>query len=86
MGYSEKVAPAKDRSTGLWGIIDETGAWVTGATPRFVEMGEFSDGPAFGEDSLGRLAPAKSADGNLWGFVNSSGSWIVQPQFANIGL
>ena len=86
MGYSDKVAPAKDRSTGLWGIIDETGAWVAGATPRFVEMGEFSDEPAFGEDSLGQLAPAKSADGNLWGFVNSSGSWIVEPQFVNVGL
>ena len=87
-GYSERVAPAKDRSTGLWGIIDETGGWVAGATPRFVEMGEFSCGAASDEggdkDPGEWLAPAKSADGNLWGLVNRVGTWVVEPRFASV--
>lgn len=86
--YSGKFAPAKDRSTGLWGIIDSAGAWVKGGTPRFVEMGAFTERVTSSEkdDGLPRwLAPAKSADGNLWGFVDHSGNWVVQPQFANIG-
>ena len=87
-GYSERVAPAKDRSTGLWGIIDETGGWVAGATPRFVEMGEFSCGAATDEggdkDPGEWLAPAKSADGNLWGLVNRVGTWVVEPRFASV--
>lgn len=89
MGYYGKFAPAKDRSTGLWGIIDRTGAWVKGGTPRFVEMGAFSDRIASNEEDdefLRWLAPAKSADGNLWGFVDCSGNWIVEPQFVNVGL
>lgn len=84
MGDSVMAAPARDRSTGLWGIIDETGAWVAGGTPRFVEMGEFSGAPPSDENPWGWLAPAKSADGNLWGLVNRSGTWAVQPQFADV--
>ena len=72
--YVGKRAPAKDADTGLWGIIDDTGAWVSGCTPRFVDMGPFEN----------EVAPAKSADGNLWGYVSYSGGWVVQPRFREV--
>lgn len=64
---------ARDAASGLWGFIDESGAWA-------IE-------PAFSEEPtafVGDLACAADAGSRLWGFIDRTGAWIIEPAFAAV--
>lgn len=70
-------APAQDHSTGLWGIIDETGEWIT--DPQYVDLGPITLTPG-GQ----MISPAMTYSGNLCGIIevgSPNPTWIVRPAF-----
>ncbi|WP_455139562.1 WG repeat-containing protein [Thermophilibacter sp.] len=65
---------ARDASTGLWGLVDETGAWAVGPSLP----------SAPGPLSEGLLAACDAATGR-WGYLAPDGSWAVRPSFLGAG-
>lgn len=65
---------ARDAATGLWGLVDETGAWAVGPTLA-TAPGALSEG----------LLAARDATTGLWGYLAPDGSWAVEPAFLAAG-
>ena len=65
---------ALDPSSGLWGLVDEAGTWVT--EPTFaLAPGALSEG----------LVAACDAKTGLWGYLAPDGSWEIEPTFIEAG-
>ena len=66
------LAAVQDGATGLWGYIDQTGAWAI--QPQFSDVGlrlGLSEG----------LAAVSDGETGLWGYIELSGAWSIEPQF-----
>jgi hypothetical protein len=68
---SNGLAAVQDAETGLWGFVDESGAWVI--QPKFRQVWEFA---------ANGLAPAQDDGTGLWGYVDESGSWAIEPKYS----
>ena len=66
----EKLLPAQDADTGLWGYLDAEGAWA--AEPTWEQVpGAFSNG----------LAPAWDAETGFWGYIDDELAWVIEPSY-----
>ncbi len=66
--------PAYDDETGLWGYIDETGAWKI--EPQFCYAEGFSDGCAIVD-----MAPEEFTWPGQQGIIDESGAFLLEPAY-----
>ena len=60
-----------------YGYIDKRGNVVI--SPRFVAVGEFSEGLAAVE------VVATGNGGCVWGYIDKTGNWVIEPEFTSAG-